>query len=378
MSEFLNELLTFYHVSVLLFGIAGLIILLRVLLRKRKSGEKEPHLAFRRWSKRFEQAGDELEKILIEHPTLSKGAIKLLRKARRKENKAEQKNEKSKDEQTVTSIRTDLKAGKSVEEIVKGHSNRVYVLDFEGNILASSVEQLRDEITFLLGAALPSDEVVVRLSSPGGAVAQYGLASSQLARLKQAGLRCTVCVDVIAASGGYMMATVADRIVAAPFAFVGSIGVVAGIPNFHRILQKNEVDYHLFTAGKHKRTVTPFVEITEEGREKFQADLEAIHGAFKGLIQEHRPDMNLETIATGEYWLASKALELGLVDELRTSDDYLYAKQEDGHEVVEVRTESGKNRMDRWLDRGAVWVQDWFTRHGWTGPDSAGLPPYQM
>lgn len=378
MTEFLNEFLSFYHVSVLLFGIAGLIILLRVLLRKRMSGENEPHLAFRRWSKRFEQAGEELEKTLIEYPALPKSAIKLLRKARRKEGKVEKKKEKSKDEQTVTSIRANLKAGKSVEEIVKGHSNRIYVLDFEGNILASSVEQLRDEITFLLGAALPSDEVVVRLSSPGGAVAQYGLASSQLARLRQAGLRCTVCVDVIAASGGYMMATVADRIVAAPFAFVGSIGVVAGIPNFHRVLQKNEVDYHLFTAGKHKRTVTPLAEITEEGREKFQADLEAIHGAFKRLIQEHRPGVDLDTIATGEYWLASKALELGLVDELQTSDDYLYAKQEDGHEVVEVRTESGKNRVDRWLDRGAAWVQEWSARRGWAGPDSAGLPPYRM
>ena len=378
MTEFLNEFLSFYHVSVLLFGIAGLIILLRVLLRKRMSGEKEPHLAFRRWSKRFEQAGEELEKTLIEYPALPKSAIKLLRKARRKEGKVEKKKEKSKDEQTVTSIQANLKAGKSVEEIVKGHSNRIYVLDFEGNILASSVEQLRDEITFLLGAALPSDEVVVRLSSPGGAVAQYGLASSQLARLRQAGLRCTVCVDVIAASGGYTMATVADRIVAAPFAFVGSIGVVAGIPNFHRVLQKNEVDYHLFTAGKHKRTVTPLAEITEEGREKFQADLEAIHGAFKRLIQEHRPGVDLDTIATGEYWLASKALELGLVDELQTSDDYLYAKQEDGHEVVEVRTESGKNRVDRWLDRGAAWVQEWSARRGWAGPDSAGLPPYRM
>ena len=378
MTEFLNEFLTFYHVSVLLFGIAGLIILLRVLLRKRKSGEKEPRLAFRRWSKRFEQAGEELEKTLIEHPALSKGAIKLLRKAKRKEDKSEKKEEKTKAEQTVASIRTDLKAGKAVEEIVKGHSNRVYVLDFEGNILASSVEQLRDEITFLLGAALPSDEVVVRLSSPGGAVAQYGLASSQLARLKQAGLRCTVCVDVIAASGGYMMATVADRIVAAPFAFVGSIGVVAGIPNFHRVLQKNEVDYHLFTAGKHKRTVTPLAEITEEGREKFQADLEAIHGAFKGLIHEHRPNVDLEAIATGEYWLASKALELGLVDELQTSDDYLYAKQEDGHEVVEVHTESGKNRLERWLDRSVAWVQEWSVRRGWADPDSTGLPPYRM
>lgn len=378
MTEFLNEFLTFYHVSVLLFGIAGLIILLRVLLRKRKSGEKEPRLAFRRWSKRFEQAGEELEKTLIEHPALSKGAIKLLRKAKRKEDKSEKKEEKTKAEQTVASIRTDLKAGKAVEEIVKGHSNRVYVLDFEGNILASSVEQLRDEITFLLGAALPSDEVVVRLSSPGGAVAQYGLASSQLARLKQAGLRCTVCVDVIAASGGYMMATVADRIVAAPFAFVGSIGVVAGIPNFHRVLQKNEVDYHLFTAGKHKRTVTPLAEITEEGREKFQADLEAIHGAFKGLIHEHRPNVDLEAIATGEYWLASKALELGLVDELQTSDDYLYAKQEDGHEVVEIRTERGKNRLERWLDRSVAWVQEWSVRRGWADPDSTGLPPYRM
>jgi len=171
-------------------------------------------------------------------------------------------------------------------------------------------------------------------------------------------LRCVVCVDTVAASGGYMMAAVADKIIAAPFAIIGSIGVVAGIPNFHRVLQKNEVDYHLFTAGKYKRTVTPFTEVTDEGKQKLQDDITAIHEAFKRLIKEGRPDVDIEKIATGEYWLASQAKEKGLVDEIMTSDDYLGSKLDDC-EVIEITTETEQNRIEKLIEGGASLFRQW-------------------
>ena len=224
--------------------------------------------------------------------------------------------------------------------------------------MASEVEQLRDQISFLLQIAQPADEIVVRLTSPGGAVPQYGLASSQLERLKQAGLRCVICVDTVAASGGYMMAEVADKIIAAPFPIIGSIGVVTGIPNFHRVLQKNEVDYHLFTAGKYKRTVTPFSEVTDEGKQKMQDDLTAIHEAFKSLIKEGRKEVDIEKVATGEYWLASQAKEKGLVDEIMTSDDYLGIKLDDC-EVIEITTETEQNRIEKLIEGGTSLFRKW-------------------
>ncbi|MGA1598269.1 MAG: S49 family peptidase, partial [bacterium] len=181
---------------------------------------------------------------------------------------------------------------------------------------------------------------------------------------KHAGLRCVACIDVVAASGGYMMATVSDHIVAAPFAFIGSIGVVAGMPNFHRLLKKNEVDYHLLTAGKYKRTLTPFSEVQEEHREKLQADLEAIHEAFKNLVAEHRPQLDIEAVATGEVWLGSQALERGLVDELGTSDDYLMKKTEAGCEVILVSTEQPQSPLDKILQLPQA------IQNRWSLPDS--------
>jgi len=289
---------------------------------------------------------------------LPKEATKLLKKARKKEEKEEKQNLKAKDEKTVTTIRDKLRRGINTEEVLKHHSNCVYVLTFIGSVMAAEVEQLRDQISFLLQIAQPADEIVVRLTSPGGAVPHYGLASSQIERLKRAGLRCVVCVDTVAASGGYMMAAVADKIIAAPFAIIGSIGVVAGIPNFHRILKKNEVDYHLFTAGKYKRTVTPFTEVTEEGKQKLQDDLTAIHEAFKKLIKDGRPDVDIEAIATGEYWLASDAKEKGLVDEIMTSDDYLCSKL-DECEIIEIKTETEQNRLEKLIEGGSTLFKQW-------------------
>ena len=358
MNEFMEQYWSFYHAGVSIFLFAGLALIIKIVFFKRKRRKKEPHLKFKHWNRRFENDFERLEKELHVAPFLPKEATKLLMKAKKKEVKDEKRKDKEKSVKTITTIREKLKDGLKSEEVLKQHSNCVYVLTFIGSIMASEVEQLRDQISFLLLIAQPADEIVVRLTSPGGAVPQYGLASSQLERLKQAGLRCVVCVDTVAASGGYMMAAVADKIIAAPFAIIGSIGVVTGIPNFHRVLQKNEVDYHLFTAGKYKRTVTPFSEVTDEGKQKIQDDITAIHEAFKCLIKEGRPDVDIEKIATGEYWLASQAKEKGLVDEIMTSDDYLGSKLDDC-EVIEITTETEQNRLEKLIEGGASLFRQW-------------------
>ena len=358
MNEFMEQYWSFYSAGVAIFLFAGFALIMKLVFFKRKRRKKEPHLSFKHWNHRFENDFEHLEREMHATSFLPKDATKLLKKARKKEEKNEKIKDKEKSTKTVTTIREKLQRGLKTEDVLKEHSNYVYVLTFIGSIMASEVEQLREQISFLIQVAQPADEIVVRLTSPGGAVSQYGLASSQLERLKQAGLRCVVCVDTVAASGGYMMASVADKIIAAPFAIIGSIGVVAGIPNFHRVLQKHEVDYHLFTAGKYKRTVTPFSEVTDEGKQKLQDDLTAIHEAFKQLIKDGRPDVDIEEVATGEYWLASKAKEKGLVDEIMTSDDYLCSKLDDC-EIIEIKTEIEQNRLERLLEGGTSIFKQW-------------------
>jgi serine protease SohB len=358
MNEFMEQYWSFYSAGVAIFLFAGFALIMKLVFFKRKRRKKEPHLSFKHWNHRFENDFEHLEREMHATSFLPKDATKLLKKARKKEEKNEKIKDKEKSTKTTTTIREKLQRGLKTEDVLKEHSNYVYVLTFIGSIMASEVEQLREQISFLIQVAQPADEIVVRLTSPGGAVSQYGLASSQLERLKQAGLRCVVCVDTVAASGGYMMASVADKIIAAPFALIGSIGVVAGIPNFHRVLQKHEVDYHLFTAGKYKRTVTPFSEVTDEGKQKLQDDLTAIHEAFKQLIKDGRPDVDIEEVATGEYWLASKAKEKGLVDEIMTSDDYLCSKLDDC-EIIEIKTEIEQNRLERLLEGGTSIFKQW-------------------
>jgi serine protease SohB len=244
----------------------------------------------------------------------------------------------------------------------------VFVLDFKGDILARAAENLRQEVTALLGVVSPGDEVVVRLESSGGAVTSYGFAASQLARLKERGLALTVCVDRVAASGGYMMACVAERIVAAPFAVLGSIGVAAPMPNFHRLLDRFGVDYENFTAGEFKRTVSPLAPITDKGRRKFQEQLEDVHRLFKEHVHAHRPNLDIDQVATGEHWYGVRAAELGLVNELMTSDDYLLSKVNDAniykvsfHRPMRLRervgdmTSAGLARLyHAWQARGAA------------------------
>ncbi|QHG92487.1 protease SohB [Coxiella endosymbiont of Amblyomma sculptum] len=216
------------------------------------------------------------------------------------------------------------KKNRKQKEQLKEAKKRIFVLSFNGDIHASSVEALRTEVTALLTLANRKDEVFVRLESSGGVVHSYGLATSQLQRIKAANIKLLVSVDRIAASGGYLMACVADYIIAAPFAIVGSIGVLAQLPNFHRYLQKKSIDFEQITSGEYKRTLTLFGKNTEKGRAKIQQEVEEMHKIFKDFIKEHRRMVNIEQVSTGEHWYALQALHLKLVDELKTSDDYLF------------------------------------------------------
>ncbi|MER8322769.1 protease SohB [Acinetobacter baumannii] len=223
-------------------------------------------------------------------------------------------------------------------KIRRKNNQKIFVLDFKGDIQASAVENLREEITLILATAKSGrDRVVVRLESPGGMVHGYGLAAAQLVRLRDAGFHLTICVDKVAASGGYMMACIANEIISAPFAVVGSIGVVAQVPNFNRLLKEHNVDFELYTAGQYKRTVTMFGENTPEGKAKFEEELQQTHVLFKHFVEKYRPQLNVDKVATGEHWYGQDALDLNLVDKLQTSDEYLLALLPQ-HDVYVINT----------------------------------------
>ena len=223
---------------------------------------------------------------------------------------------------------------------------RVYVLDFDGDVAAEEVSSLREEITTVLSIAETCDEIILKLESPGGMVHAYGLAASQLQRIKDAKIPLTICVDKVAASGGYMMACLADKLIAAPFAIIGSIGVVVQLPNFHKVLKKNDVDYEVISAGEFKRTLSTFGEITDKGRAKVQEDVENIHDIFKQWVKTHRPIVDVGRVATGETWVGMQAKERYLVDELNTSDDVLVAACREA-DVFEVQFKVKQTLQDK-------------------------------
>jgi len=265
-------------------------------------------------------------------------------------------------------LKSQRKAEAKAEKLAKKTAEpkpRVYVLDFDGDIKASAVENLRHEVTALLTLATPKDEVVLRLESGGGMVHSYGLASSQLARIRQAGVPLTVCVDKVAASGGYMMACIGEKIISAPFAILGSIGVVAQLPNVHRLLKKHDIDFEVLTAGEFKRTLTVFGENTEKGREKFQEDLETTHELFKNFVARYRPQLAIDEIATGEVWLGMAALGKQLVDELKTSDEYLAERAKDA-ELFHLHYAEKKSLQERFGMAASVAVDrvllNWWSR----------------
>lgn len=242
---------------------------------------------------------------------------------------------------------------KSHKKNKKAEKNRLFVLDFHGDIRASMLNNLREEITAILLSADPKkDEVLIKLESAGGFVNAYGLAASQLNRIRATNLKMTIAIDKVAASGGYMMACVADHIIAAPFAIIGSIGVIAQIPNFHQFLQDKHIDFEQITAGEYKRTLTMLGKNTEKGREKMQAEVNETHNLFKDHIHRHRPQVLINEVATGEHWFASQAKNFNLVDELSTSDDFLLEKHKT-HDIFAVRYEI-KKTLPQKFSSGAI------------------------
>ncbi|HHX8442399.1 TPA: protease SohB [Vibrio diabolicus] len=278
-----------------------------------KSGAAKGELEITNLSEQHKQSVEQLEHHLHDDAFI---------KAR---DKAVKKEEKEKNKSREKEIKQASKDG-SLDSKREPH---LFVLDFNGSIDAKEVASLREEITAILAVAREGDEVLLRLESGGGMVHGYGLASSQLDRIKAAGLPLTISIDKVAASGGYMMACVADKIVSAPFAIVGSIGVIAQIPNFNKLLKKHDIEYEQLTAGEYKRTLTMFGENTDKARDKFKQELEETHVLFKDFIRERRPSLDLDKVATGEHWFGTQAKELGLVDDISTSDDIVVAACKD-------------------------------------------------
>lgn len=318
---FLAKLVTVAVIIVLVFSaVVGLAMREKSL----KKGHIEVH-----------KLNDDIEdmKITLQQAVLDKEALKACEKAEKKAKKEADKKNKAE--------------AKSGDTEISSRKKRVYVLNFDGDIRASAVESLKEEITTVLTMAEPQDEVVLLLESGGGMVHSYGLAASQLERVTRKDIPLTVCVDKVAASGGYMMACIANKIVAAPFAILGSIGVIGQAPNFNRLLKKHDIDYEMHTAGDYKRTLTLLGENTDKGRQKFIEELEDTHTLFKSFVKEFRPVVDIEKVATGEVWFGKRALAVNLVDELNTSDDYLVASAQtaDVYKVSYVDKKSLPERL---------------------------------
>jgi serine protease SohB len=307
---FLAQLATF-----VLLVIVAIVLIAASRRRGRGEGLVVEHL-----NRRFEEAADEL-KLAVEGKERFKKSTKARHKELKREDKARAKQESDKP--------------------------RLFVLDFKGDLRASAAASLREEVSAVLRVAKPKDKVLLRLENSGGTVHEHGFAASQLLRVKKHGLELLVAVDKVAASGGYLMACVADRLIAAPFAIIGSIGVLAQLPNFHRLLEEKGVDFEQITAGRFKRTLTMFGKNTDEGRDKLKQEVEDIHELFKQQVREYRPQVDLERVATGEHWYGIRALDLKLVDELKTSDDFLLeaAKDHDLYHVVYKRRRGWQERV---------------------------------
>lgn len=312
--EFLYEYGVFFAKAVTIV-IAIIVVIASVAAQAGKQKQSKGQLSIESISEKLDAIVDYARETLM-----SKDELKALKKKEKKE-------KKQKSEQGT-------------------QSSNLFVIDFKGSMDAHEVDGLREEITAILSVANDNDEVLVKVESGGGVVHGYGLAASQLKRLKDKKLKLTISVDKVAASGGYMMACVADEIIASPFAIIGSIGVIAQLPNFNKVLKNNNVEFEQHTAGEYKRTLTMFGENTDAGREKFRQELEDVHGMFKQFVQEHRPDLNIADVATGEYWYGEKALELGLVDKIQTSDDFVLSAN-DSKKIFSVAFSNKKTMAEK-------------------------------
>lgn len=342
--EFLYEYGMFLA-KVVTFVIAVVAIVAIIASSAIKQSAKKGELELTDLSEEFSEVEED-----ITHYLLTKDELKDKEKKDKKEAKDKAK--------------ADKKAAKSTDKNEGAETKvepKIFVLDFNGSIDAKEVSGLREEVSAILTVATPEDEVFIRLESGGGMVHGYGLAASQLDRLRQHNIPLTASVDKVAASGGYMMACVANNIISAPFAILGSIGVIAQVPNFHKLLKKNDIDYEQFTAGEFKRTVTMFGENTEKGREKFNEELEETHVLFKDFVREHRPSLDIDKVATGEHWFGSKAKELGLVDEIQTSDDYLQSRSK-SHKIIALKYAMKKTLAEKFSKAASLSFENIFSK----------------
>lgn len=333
--EFLSEYGLFLAKTVT-FVAAVIALLITVIALSSKQKNKKGELDLIDLSEQLNETKKTIEEKLLTSHQL---------KAR---HKAEKKAQKEKDKQA----KKDLKKGQDEEG-----RPQLYVVDFKGSIDAKEVTSLREEITAILSVASAKDEVFVRLESGGGMVHGYGLAASQLQRLKDNNIPLTISVDKVAASGGYMMACIADKIIAAPFAILGSIGVIAQIPNFNRLLKKHDIEFEQLTAGQYKRTLTMFGENDQTGRDKFKQELQETHDLFKHFVSEHRPQIDIDKIATGEHWYGLQAIDRALVDKISTSDDYLVSQLESRH-IIQVKYSQRKKLSDKLGHAASIAVEN--------------------
>ncbi|MDE0951787.1 MAG: protease SohB [Halioglobus sp.] len=312
------------------FVVAVLILVagLASIAMRQRADQNEGHIEIRDLNDKYRHIGDVIHSVIDEPASL------------KEKKKAEKKSEKA----IAKAAKKQRKKGE--EPSPEDRRKRLYVMNFDGDIRASAAENLREEISAVLPQIQDGDEILVKVESPGGMVHSYGLAASQLQRIKTAEVPLIIAVDKVAASGGYMMACVADRIIAAPFAVLGSIGVIAQLPNFHRLLQKSNIDFELLTAGEYKRTLTMFGENTDKGREKFVEELEETHTLFKNFVSANRPALDIAKVATGETWYGQNAVAEGLIDELQTSDAFVQARLTDW-DVFEVKFVHKKNWQEK-------------------------------
>jgi len=310
-----------------LVTVLGLVLagVLAAVIGARRAGDKDG-LSVKHLNEQMEQTANQMKRVLLPKQQFKREA------------------------KALAKVLKDRRRGKGAPA-----RKRIFVLDFKGDIRASATASLRQEVSAILAVARDGDEVLLRLENAGGAVHEHGLAASQLLRIKERGLHLMIAVDKIAASGGYLMACVADRLFAAPFAIVGSIGVIAQLPNFHRMLEQKGVDFEQLTAGRYKRTLTLFGENTDEGREKLKQELEDVHALFKAQVAAQRPQVELDRVATGEHWYGTQALELKLVDEIRTSDDFLLEALEKS-DLYHVAYKRRRSLSERVLGGAQAWL----------------------
>ncbi|MER2494007.1 protease SohB [Catenovulum sediminis] len=334
--QFLYEYGLFFAKTIT-FVIAIIAIIVAAAAAKKGKGNRKGELEVTNLTERFSELKESIESQLLD-----KDALKRKQKALKQQEKKAAKEKKSKD--------TDEQA-----------DSKLFVIDFKGSVDAHEVDNLREEVSAILAVATEKDEVLLRLESGGGVVHGYGLAASQLVRIRDKNIPLTVAIDKVAASGGYMMACVADKIVAAPFAIVGSIGVIAQLPNFNKVLKKNDIEFEQITAGEFKRTLTIFGENTDKAREKFKSELEEIHSLFVQHISQYRQDLDVAKVATGEHWMGSQAQQLGLVDELITSDELITQKIAN-MPVYQVKYSIAKSFLDKLPIAAASSIESVFMR----------------